>query len=87
VYKDNPEDKVWWVDKIGTTGEFLFSFDKKKAYNLFRDYPHKLSPEEWMTFNKENPYWADFFKDRNELYVAKHAEELQKLGYDITKAI
>ena len=29
-YKDSEESKVWWIDKIGVIGEFLFSFDKKK---------------------------------------------------------
>lgn len=61
-YKNNPTDKVYWVDNIGTIGEFLFSFDKKKIYNLFRDYPQKLTAEEVEIFNKDNPFWADFFK-------------------------
>ena len=71
-YKNNPEDKIWWVDRIEiidgqiepVDGEFLFSFDKKKIYNLFEDYPWKLSKQEKEIFNKENLYWADFFKDR-----------------------
>ena len=29
-YKDSEDSKVWWIDKIGVIGEFLFSFDKKK---------------------------------------------------------
>ena len=63
-YKNDPSDKIYWVDNVGTIGEFLFTFDKKKIYNLFRDYPQKLTAEEVKIFNKENPYWADFFKDR-----------------------
>jgi len=62
-YKNNPTDKVYWIDNIGVVGEFLFSFDKKKIYNLFRDYPQKLTAEEKKIFDKENPYWADFFKE------------------------
>lgn len=65
-YKNNPADKIWWIDKLDTVGEFLFSFDKKKIYNLFRDYPYKLSKEEQRIFDAENPFWADFFKDRNQ---------------------
>lgn len=61
-YKNNQSDKVWWVDDIGTTGNFLFSFDKKKVFNLFRDYPEKLTAEQKAIFDKENPYWADYFK-------------------------
>lgn len=63
-YKNNPSDKIWWVDNQGTIGEWLFSFDKKTIFNMFSDYPHKLTPEQKAIFDKENPYWADFFKDR-----------------------
>lgn len=62
-YKNKPSDKIYWIDNIGVIGEFLFSFDKKKIYNLFRDYPQKLTNEEKIIFDRENPYWADFFKD------------------------
>ncbi len=63
-YKENPADVIWWVDTSDRTGEFLFSFDKIKVYNLFADYPHNLSPEEKEIFDKENPYWKNFFSDR-----------------------
>lgn len=63
-YKINPDDKIWWIDNPDTIGEWLFSFDKKKIFNMFEDYPWKLSKEEKAIFDKENPYWADFFKDR-----------------------
>lgn len=64
-YKENDTDKIWWIDNVNTKkGEFLFSFDKKKIYNLFEDYPHNLTAEEKEIFDKENPYWKDFFKDR-----------------------
>ena len=56
-YKKEKTDNVWWYDKFDTTGEMLFSFDRKKLYNLFRDYPKKLSVTEWIIFNKENDYW------------------------------
>ena len=64
-YKKNPKDKIWWVDNGGEVkGEMVFSFDKKKTFNLFADYPHNLSPEQKEIFDKENPYWKKFFKDR-----------------------
>lgn len=63
-YKDSEESKVWWIYRIGVIGEFLFSFDKKKIYNLFRDYPHNMTEEEVRIFDRENPYWRDFFSDR-----------------------
>lgn len=63
-YHNEPNDVIWWVDDTETTGEWLFSFDQKKVYNMFRDYPEKLTPEQKAIFDKENPYWANFFKDR-----------------------
>lgn len=63
-YKEHKKDVIWWVDNTETIGEYLFSFDKKTIFNLFEDYPHKLTKEQKEIFDKENPYWADFFKDR-----------------------
>lgn len=63
-YKNKENDKVYWVDNPNLIGAHEFSFDKKRIYNLFRDYPWELSQEEKMIFDAENPYWADFFKDR-----------------------
>lgn len=63
-YKNNETDKIWWINNNGVKGERLFSFDKIKIYNLFSDYPHKLTSEEKELFDKENPYWADYFKDK-----------------------
>lgn len=62
--KNNPNDLIWWIDNPERIGEWLFSFDKKKIFNMFADYPWKLTPEEKAIFDRENPYWADFFKDR-----------------------
>lgn len=63
--KDNADDKIWWVNNSESTGIWLFSFDKKQVFNMFADYPDKLTPEQKKVFDEENPYWADFFKDRN----------------------
>ena len=71
-YKENETDIIWWVDNYAVhngelypmDGEYLFSFDRKKIFNLFQDYPHALTPEQKEIFDKENPYWADFFKGR-----------------------
>lgn len=54
-YKEDEENKIWWVESAETKGEFLFSFDKKTIFNFFQDYPHKLTPEQVETFRKENP--------------------------------
>jgi len=63
-YKNSPTDTIYWAGRVDAVGEFLFSFDRKKIYNLFADYPHNLSKDEIEIFDKENPYWANFFKDR-----------------------
>lgn len=79
-YKDNPKNKIWKVNHYilynkdkgfidGNVdvmiGELLFSFDKKKIYNLWKDYPYNFTKEEKEIFDKENPYWKEFFKNRN----------------------
>lgn len=63
-YKENESDMVWWVDTPDLVGEFLFSFDKQTIYNMFQDYPYKLTPEEKEIFDRENPQWKMFFKSR-----------------------
>lgn len=67
-YKENESDTIWWVetDKVGV---WEFSFDKEKTYNLFADFPDKLTKEEVQIFIKEQPYWADFFRDRLKDYL------------------
>ena len=58
------KDRIWWEDVSDTVGLLIFSFDKEKEYNMFSDYPHKLSEEEKNIFEEENPYWAEFFSNR-----------------------
>ena len=73
-YKQDEGDKVWWVEAVAEKpegpyepmiGDMEFSFDQKKVYNLFQDYPQSLSPEEKRVFDQENEYWVDFFKDHS----------------------
>ena len=61
--KNNESDQIWWVvtDAIGV---WDFSFDKKTIFNMFRDYPYKLTDGQKAIFDRENPFWADFFSDR-----------------------
>ena len=63
-YKQNKNDKIWWIDDLDSIGKYMFSFDKIKIFNLFADYPYNLTPEEKEIFDKENPYWKEFFKKR-----------------------
>ena len=58
--------KFEWVDNPDQIGEMNFTFDRKKFFNLFQDYPHELTEEQKALFDKENPFWADFFKDRKQ---------------------
>ena len=63
-YKNNSNDRVFWIDNPDVIGEFLFSFDKKTIFNLFEDYPYNLTTDQKTVFDAENPYWAEFFSDR-----------------------
>lgn len=59
-FKWNINDKVWWKDTGDEFWKYVISFDKKNEFDLFEDYPHKLTAEEKETFDKEYPDWADF---------------------------
>ena len=61
---ENKRLKFAWLDNPEKIGEMNFTFDGKKIFNLFRDYPYKLTQEQKALLDKENPYWANFFKDR-----------------------
>lgn len=63
-----PEPKVMkfeWIDNPDQVGEMNFTFDGKEIFNLHQDYPHKLSKEQKELFDRENPFWAEFFKDKS----------------------
>ena len=61
---DNSNLKFSWLPKSDKLGERLFTFDGKQIFNLFRDYPNALTPEQKRLFDEANPFWVDFFKDR-----------------------
>lgn len=61
---DKQINEFTWIENPEKLGEMLFTFDGKKVFNLFRDYPHELTSEQKEVFDKANPFWADFFKDR-----------------------
>lgn len=64
LFKNNPTDQIWWVDNSDRDGEFVFTFDKETFFNMFADYPHNLTAEQKAIFDKENPFWKEFFSDR-----------------------
>lgn len=53
-----------WVDTPDVTGEWLFTFDRETIFNLYEDYPWKLTPEQKEIFDRENPEWKEYFSDR-----------------------
>lgn len=61
-YKKNPNDTIWWVEDEDIGGIPKFSFDKETIYNVFKDYPDNLTAEQLQIFEKENPYWVEYFK-------------------------
>lgn len=65
-YKDEKWHQIWWLEVLNEKGLWLFSFDKEKIYNLFEDYPWNMTDEEVAIFDREQPFWADFFRDRKE---------------------
>jgi len=54
-------------EKINMLSDFYKQNKNNKIWwidDLFADYPYNLTPEEKEIFDKENPYWKDFFKER-----------------------
>ena len=41
-----------WVEEPEKIGERLFTFDGITIFNLFRDYPYKLTPEQKEIFDE-----------------------------------
>ena len=62
-YKNNQTDIIWWVE-TDLKGVWEFSFDRKTVFNMYQDYPWKLTPEQKAIFDRENPYWKEYFSDR-----------------------
>lgn len=58
LYKSDESLKIWRVETPDRKGEFLFTFDCKKVFNFFHDYPEKLTEEEIAIFEKEYPELA-----------------------------
>ncbi|MCD7975123.1 MAG: hypothetical protein LUF25_04985 [Phascolarctobacterium sp.] len=67
-WKRSPENKIWGVSEVIDSdrmpGRILISFDKKKFYNIYGDYPAKMSEEERKIFEKEYPDWVAWLNGR-----------------------
>ena len=64
MFDESNDKKVKWLRDPTQKGKFLFTYDEKQIFNLFRDYPHALTDEQKRIFDEEEPYWAKFFSDR-----------------------
>lgn len=66
--KKKETDHIYWVTRVRgieiEVGSLEISFDKKHIFNLWTDYPHKFTKEQKELFDKENPFWAEFFGHR-----------------------
>ncbi len=69
-YKISETDKIWWVGDLCHDvilyGKDWITFDRKKIYNLWTDYPHNMTPDEVELFNREHPQRAEFFAWRKD---------------------
>lgn len=65
-FHKNKDDRTWWVSyDPEEEGRLPVTFDKKRILNLWQDYPQNFTAEEKEIFDRENPYWANFFKGRS----------------------
>ena len=59
------QEKITGLDKFGNLDEIANQVnDSLNNDNLFKDYPHNLTQKEQEIFDKEKPYWTNFFADR-----------------------
>lgn len=78
-YKTNKNNKMWFKDVDKQKGTHLFSFDRKKIYNFFADYPHNLTAEELRISIEEGGILGDMrIKEAKERLKELEIEEQQK---------
>ena len=61
--KDDENSKIWTITDLDARGVHLFTFDKKKFFSFWEDYPDNLTPEQKAIFDKEYPILASM-KDK-----------------------
>ena len=71
-----------WIESKNSD-EHLFTFNGYKIFNLFKDYPYNLTKIEKEYFDKKNPYWADFFKDRTKEWIKIEKEVDKKVDKEL----
>ncbi|WP_225209238.1 DUF7675 family protein [Lactobacillus delbrueckii] len=67
-YRNKRGDKIWRVDRVDEIGGIEVSFDKKKIYNLWTDYPSNPSfrQKKSRLLRKKCLTGLTFFKSREE---------------------
>lgn len=65
-WKENETDRIWHVyrKKDPVRGPYEITFDFKKIYNAWSDYPDKMTKKEKEIFDSEQPFWRDMLKGR-----------------------
>lgn len=66
-YKRKETDTIFWTSDNEELESDYFTFDKKKLFNPFRDYPHNLTKEQIEIFDKENPDYAEYYVYRKNI--------------------
>ena len=76
-YKKREDSKIYQVERVDEScyGKNLFSVDKKTIYNLFADYPHNFTREAKEIFDKEYPFWKDFFSSRDQRTIEDYEKK------------
>ena len=63
-YKHKESDTIFWTTDDDELESIYFTFDKKKLFNPFRDYPYNLTKEQVEIFEKENPDYTEYYSYR-----------------------
>ena len=67
-YKNKETDTIWWKDDPTVIGVWIFSFDKTTEFNMFHDYPYKLTKEQKQIFDRNLEEFIDKWKNRENKY-------------------
>lgn len=92
-YKSNKYGKIWNVSTgeiIGNElylerGPYYFTFDKKKIYNFWTDFPQELTLDELRTFALEKPIMAKRLSDKEISKLMAEMTDEEKQNYKLFK--
>lgn len=60
TFRKNKEGDHVWIVKTGYIGENAVSFDKKKIFYLYEDYPQNFNKEQLEILIKEVPFLIEY---------------------------